>query len=388
MKCLPRRAPWLLPLLLALAAGCAAAPAARPATTSAPPTAPLARSAGAGSPAAAATSGGAAPAFDERAVADFYRGKTVRIVVGFAAGGGFDIASRLLARYLGRHIPGNPTVIVENVPGGSSMVAMNQVYNTAPKDGTVIANVSGGLVLQQLFGAAGVQYDVTRVHYLGTPAVEQRLLLVTRASGFTRFADVLSPSGKQLVLGSPPPGTGAYDAAAVVRDVLGANIKLVSGYDGLAKVRLAMEQGEVDGFVNTWESVKSTDLERVESGEWLVLTQLTDTPIKDLPNAPGILTFAQTDEQRRLLRFGAIATSQIVRLYLLAPGVPGDRVQALESAFTQTLADPDLQAEAERSKIDLAPLSGPQLQSIIADFLGASDDVKATLRGILAPQGG
>ena len=111
----------------------------------------------------------------------------MRIVVGFAAGGGFDIASRLIARYIGRHIPGNPTVIVENVPGGSSMVAMNQVYNTAAKDGTVIGNVSGGLVLQQLFGAPGVQYDVTRAQYLGTPSVDRRLLIVTRGSGFTRF---------------------------------------------------------------------------------------------------------------------------------------------------------------------------------------------------------
>src|SRR4051794_6550190 len=246
MKRQPRRGLWLLPTVLALAVACATTSSGRPAATAAPPTAPLSAAAATSLPSASAPAASSeAPAFDERAVASFYRGKTVRIVVGFAAGGGFDIASRLIARYLGRHIPGNPNVIVENVPGGSSMVAMNQVYNTAPKDGTVIGNVSGGLVLQQLFDAPGVQYDVTRVTYLGTPSVDRRVLIVTRASGFTRFSDLLTPGGKPLILGSPPPGTGAYDAAAVVKDVLNANIQLVSGYDGLAKVRLAMEQGEV-----------------------------------------------------------------------------------------------------------------------------------------------
>ena len=153
-------------------------------------------------------------------------------------------------------------------------------------------------------------------------------------------------------------------------------------------MRLALEGGEVDGFVNTWESVNATgDLARIESGEWVVLSQLTDAPIKELANAPEILSFARTDEQRRLMRLGAIATSQIVMLYLVAPGVPPDRVQALEAAFAQTMADPDFQAEAERGKVALAPLSGPQLQSIVGDFLGMSEDVKATLKGILLPSG-
>jgi tripartite-type tricarboxylate transporter receptor subunit TctC len=274
------------------------------------------------------------------------------------------------------------------VPGGSSMVAMNQVYNTAAKDGTVIGTVSGGLVLQQLFGAAGVQYDVTRVHYLGTPSGERRLLIATRASGVTRFADVLDAGGKPLVLGSPPPGTGAHDAPAVVKDVLGANIRLVSGYDGLAKVRLAMEQGEVDGFVNTWESVKASgDLARIESGEWVVLAQLTEAQQPALLVGPGKAQDLGSVGQLLDRRFGAIATSQIVMLNLVAPGVPPDRAQALEVAFARTMADPDFQAEAERGKVTLEPLSGPQLQAIVGDFLGLSDDVKATLKGILLPAG-
>ena len=188
-----------------------------------------------------------AAAYDEKAVADFYRGKTVRIIVGFSAGGGYDAYSRLIGRHLHKHIPGNPSVIVDNMAGAGSIIAANYVYNAAPKDGTVIGNISGQIILEQLFANPAVQYDLGKFHYLGVPIGETYLLLVTRKPGVTRFEDLVGAKSKQVVVGGIP-GSTVEQGPILLRDLLGANLKVVSGYKGTADVRLAIESGELDGF--------------------------------------------------------------------------------------------------------------------------------------------
>ena len=281
----------------------------------------------------------AAAILDDKAVADFYRGKSVRIIVGFSAGGGYDAYSRVIGRHLHKHIPGNPTVIVDNMAGAGSIIAANHIYNAAPKDGTVIGNISGQIILEQLFANPAVQYEMGKFRYLGVPIGETYLLLVTRKPGISQFDELIGPKSKQVSVGGIP-GSTVEQGPILLRDMLGANIKVVSGYKGTSDIRLAIESGELDGMMNSWESVKITSLDKLKSGEWMILAQLRDSPIADLPggNIPTIPMIAKTEEHRQLLRFGAAAPNQFGKVYVVPPAVPPDRAAALEAALTKTSA--------------------------------------------------
>ena len=322
---------------------------------------------------------------DDKA-AEFYRGKTVRIIVGFSAGGGYDAYSRLIGRHLQRHIPGNPAVLVDNMAGAGSIILANHMYNAAPKDGTVIGNFSGQIILEQLFGNPAVQYDLAKFRYLGVPIGETYLLIATRKAGVNRFDDLLGAKGKQLTVGGIP-GSTVEQGPILLRDLLGANIKVVSGYKGTADVRLAMESGELDGFCNSWESTKVTSLDKVKSGDWQILAQLGDNPIAELPvkNVPMIPQIAKTEDQRQLLRFGAAAPNQFGKVYVVPPGTPTDRAAALESALTRTFADKEFLADAEKGKLDIDPVSAAQVQKLINDFFALPPELKAKLKKILKP---
>jgi tripartite-type tricarboxylate transporter receptor subunit TctC len=322
--------------------------------------------------------------YNEKAVADFYRGKTVRVVVGFSAGGGYDQYSRLIARHLSKHIPGNPSIIVDNMPGAGSIIAANHTFNAAPKDGTLIGNISGPIVLEQLFGNPAVQFDMAKFHYIAVPVSETYLMMVTRKPGVTKIDEVLGPKGKPVVIGAIP-GSTVEHAPILVRDVLGANLKVVSGYKGTADVRLAIDSGEVEGFFNTWTSLKITSFDKVKNGEWLVLAQLSEKPIKDLivPNVPTIPMIAKTDEQRLVLKYGTSTPNDFGKVYVLPPGAPNDRVQALEAAFTKTFADKEFLADAEKGKLEIDPLIGEDIHKLVNEFLGMSPEIKGKLQNAI-----
>jgi tripartite-type tricarboxylate transporter receptor subunit TctC len=325
-------------------------------------------------------------AADDKAIADFYRGKTVKILVGFSAGGGYDAYSRLIGRHLHKHIPGNPSVIVENMAGAGSVILANHMFNAAPKDGTVIGNFSGQIILEQLFGNPAVQFDLAKYRFLGVPIGETYLLLATKKSGITKFDDLLGPKSKQLTIGGIP-GSTVEQGPMLLRDLLNANIKVVSGYKGTADVRLAMESGELDGFFNSWESTKVTSLDRVKNGEWQILAQVGDQPIAALPvkNVPTIAQIAKSEEAQQLLRFGAWAPNQFAKVYSVAPGTAADRAAALEAALSKTFADKEFLAEAEKGKLDIDPVSAAQVHKMVNDFFGLSADLKAKLKKILKP---
>lgn len=387
-------------VLVLLLSVTACAPAA-PATPTAPPPKPTAQQPVAKpteKPAAAPTAAekvAAKPtekpaskaAFDEKAVADFYRGKTVRIIVGASPGGGYDTYSRLIAKHMGKYIPGNPTVIVENMPGAGSIVAANHIYSAAPKDGTVIGNIFGTLVLEQLFQTKGVEFDMGKFHYLGVPAAEIYLVILPKKVGVTKMEDIMGPNGKQVVMGGIT-GSTVEHAPLLLHNVFGANIKVVTGYAGTAKIRLAIDSGEVDGFVNSWQSVKITNREDVESGRWVVLLQLTDKPLPDLPGkVPTILDFAKTEEQRRILLFGTNYPNVFGKPYVVAPEVPADRVAALTEAFQKSMADKELLADAEKSKLEIAPVSGSEAKRLVVETLAMPAKIKETLQKVMKPQG-
>jgi tripartite-type tricarboxylate transporter receptor subunit TctC len=334
-----------------------------------------------GSRAAAAT-----PAFDEKAVADFYKGKAVRIIVGFSAGGGYDAYSRVIGRHLHKYIPGNPNVVVDNMTGAGSILAANHVYAVAPKDGTVIGNISGPIILEQLFGSPAVQFDMAKFRYLAVPVEETYIFIVTKKPGVAKFEEILGPKGKQIIVGAIP-GSTVEHAPTILREALGANIKLVTGYKGTADVRLAIDSGEVGGFFNSWTSAKITSMDKFRSGEWSILAQLGDDPIPDLPvaNVPTIPMLGKTNEQRQLLRFGTSVPNQFGKVYVLAAGVPQDRAAALEAAFAKAFTDKELLAEAEKGKLEIAPVSAQQTQKLVLEFLGMSVENKGNLQKLIRP---
>src|SRR5919197_1248500 len=325
-----------------------------------------------------------AAAYNEKAVAEFYRGKTIRIIVGFSAGGGYDQYSRVIARHMSKHIPGNPAIIVENMAGAGSIIAANHTYNAAPKDGTLIGNISGPIVLEQLFGNPAVQFDMAKFRYLAVPVSETYLMMVTRKPGVTKFDEVLGPKGKSIIVGAIP-GSTVEHAPILVRDVLGANLKVVSGYKGTADVRLAIDSGEVDGFFNTWTSTKVTSYYTVKNGAWVVLAQLSDKPIKDLivPNVPTIPRIAKTDEQRLILKYGTSTPNNFGKVYVLPPGIPAERAHALEAAFTKTFADKEFLADTEKGKLEIDPLIGEEIHKLVTEFLGMSPDIKGKLQNAI-----
>jgi len=322
--------------------------------------------------------------FDEKAIANFYRGKTLRIVVGFSAGGGYDQYSRLIARHLAKFIPGNPNVLVDNMAGAGSIIAANHTFNAAPKDGTVIGNISGPIILEQLFGNPAIQFDMAKFRYLAVPVSETYVMVVTRKPGVTKFDELLGPKGKQVIVGGIP-GSTVEHAPVLARDILGANLKMVLGYKGTADVRMAIESGEVEGLFNSYTSLKITSFDKMKSGEWLLLAQLSEKPIKDLiiPNVPTILQIAKNDEQRQLLKFGTSTPNDFGKVYVVPPGTPADRAMALEKAFEKVFTDNELQADAVKGKLEIDPTIGEDIHKLVVEFLGMSPDLKNKLQTAL-----
>jgi len=322
--------------------------------------------------------------FDEKAVANFYRGKTLRIVVGFSAGGGYDQYSRLIARHLPKFIPGNPNVLVDNMAGAGSIIAANHTFNAAPKDGTVIGNISGPIILEQLFGNPAIQFDMAKFRYLAVPVSETYVMVVTRKPGVSKFDELLGPKGKQVIVGGIP-GSTVEHAPVLARDILGANLKMVLGYKGTADVRMAIESGEVEGLFNSYTSLKITSFDKMKSGEWLLLAQLSEKPIKDLiiPNVPTISQIAKNDEQRQLLKFGTSTPNDFGKVYVVPPGTPADRAMALEKAFEKVFTDNELQVDAVKGKLEIDPTIGEDIHKLVVEFLGMSPDLKNKLQTAL-----
>lgn len=321
---------------------------------------------------------------DETTVASFYRGKVVRIIVGFPPGGGADVYSRLIARHLGRFIPGNPTVAVANMPGAGSIIAGNQVFNTSPRDGSEIGMLNGAVILEQLFANPGIHFDMARFRYLAVPVNETYVMIVTRQSGIGKFSEILGHNAKHITLGAIPNSTLEH-APILLREALNANIKVVTGYKGSADIRLAIESGEIGGFFNPWSTVKPSSLDKFNSGDWAVIAQLADQPLPDLPaqNVPTIADLTNDPNQRMLLRYGTNAPNQFGKVYMLPMGVPGDRAAALEHAFVRTFADKNFLADAEKGKLEITPIYGAAIHKIVRDFLAMPPAIKVRLEKAL-----
>ncbi|MBI4013236.1 MAG: hypothetical protein HY359_13040 [Candidatus Rokubacteria bacterium] len=313
---------------------------------------------------------------------DFYRGKTIRIVVGFSAGGGFDTYSRLLARHIGRHIAGNPALIVENMPGAGSLIAANHVYKVARPDGLTIGHFIGGLFLGQLLGQKGVDFDTRKYEFIGAAAQERVVCALTRASGITSLEKWMA-APTPVKLGGVAPGSSAPDnATRLLRTALGLPIQLVTGYKGTADIRLAAEAGELAGGCWSWASMRATWQKALDAGDVTVVLQATPRPYPDLASVPVAITLAKTDDARRLIEV-AHSEGVVARPYALPPGTPKDRVQILRRAFQATLQDPAFLAEVEKVKLEVDPVSGEELERLIRALFTLEPTLVARLKTIL-----
>jgi tripartite-type tricarboxylate transporter receptor subunit TctC len=313
---------------------------------------------------------------------DFYRGKTIRIVVGYSAGGGFDTYSRAIARHLAKHIPGKPAVIVENMPGAAGLVAANSIYRAGRPDGLTIVNFQGTQVMSQILGREGVEFDARKYEWLGAPTRENAVCALTRASGVTTVQQ-WAASTAPVKLGSVAPGGATHDVPRVLQAALGLPIHLVRGYKGTAEIRLAAQSGEVSGGCWPWESVRPTWRQALEAGEATVVLQVTDKPLPDLPGVPLALGLAKTDEARQLIRSGIIVPTTVSRVYAMPPATPADRVRLLRAAFLKTMADPEFVADARQAQLDIDPISGEDVTRLIGELFRMSPAVLAKLKELL-----
>jgi tripartite-type tricarboxylate transporter receptor subunit TctC len=312
----------------------------------------------------------------------FYRGKTIRLIVGLAPGGGYDLYARTIARHLGKHIPGNPTVVVENSTGAGSVIAANHMYNAAKPDGLTIGHILGGLFLQQLLGNPAIEFDGRKFEYLGVPAQDHFLIGLSKATGITSFENWMT-SKKPVKLGGVAPGGATDDLPKLLEATLGLPIKVVSGYKGTGPVRLAFESGEVDGVCNAWESFKSTWRKQLDAGDVVIILQATLKAHPELPNVPVAFDYAKTEEARKLMQVVTRVHGPSVRPFFLPPGTPKERVSLLRKAYMATMKDPQLLAEAKNAKLDLNPDDGAGLERNVKAIFDLEPSLVAKLKQIL-----
>jgi len=313
---------------------------------------------------------------------EFYKGKTLTFVVGFSAGGGFDTYTRLIARHIGKHVPGAPTVVVENKTGAGSLIAANYIYNQAPRDGTVIGNWIGPLVLQQVLGNKAAKFDGRKFGWLGAPTPDTGVCAITKASGIASMDDWFK-SKRPVKIGGTAPGSTTDDVPKLVQAALGFPMRHVAGYAGTSKVRLAAESGEIDGGCWAWESIKATWTKGLQSGEVRIVLQTVSKPHPELKNVPLAIQYAKTDEARALLAIASGPYAEGARPYSVPPGIPQDRLKLLQKAFMDTLRDPDLLKEAKKSKLDIDPVDGPTVAKIMAGLYDLDPALKDKMRAIL-----
>ena len=312
---------------------------------------------------------------------EFYKGKTIVFVVGTAPGGGFDTYSRITARHIGKQIPGNPSTIVQNMPGAGNLIAANYVYNKAEPDGLTVGHFSGSMIFKHILGDQGVMFDGRKFGWLGTPAPERHTCVLTEKTGIKTLEE-WSAFKRPVKLGSLGPGNATSALPQLLRAVLGLPISIIEGFKGTADIRLAAEGGEIDGACWGWDSIKVTWAKGVESGFVRPIIQTTLEPLPDLPNVPVAIKQAKTKEGQDLLRFGFQAYGPSAIAYSAPPGVPKDRMLLLQKAFMATMQDADFLAETKKANLIVSPIDGPSIAKIVGDLYRVDPKLVSRFREI------
>lgn len=315
----------------------------------------------------------------------YYDGKTLTFIVGAAPGGGFDVYTRLIGRYISKHIPGRPTIVVQNMTGAGSLIAANHVYSRAKPDGLSVGVWVGSLTLQKYLGAKGITFDPMRFAWIGVPVQQTFVCAFTKASGITSM-DKWFKASRPVKIGGQAPGTRLDDIPAILNVSLGLPVQLIQGYKGTAEVVLAAQGGEVDGICTSWQGIKASWKGQIQTGDAVVVLQTNRQPIAELPGVPLAISFAKTEEARKLIEVGIHDMNSVTLAYSAPPGTPKDRLQILRKAFQAALKDPELLLDAKKADLDIDPLTGEELEKTIAGFEKLPPQIASQLREILVPK--
>jgi tripartite-type tricarboxylate transporter receptor subunit TctC len=311
-----------------------------------------------------------APVAHAETEAEFFKGKQIRMIVGFPAGNEYDLGARLLARHYTRHIPGAPNIIVQNMPQAASIVAANYIATQAPRDGTAIGALTRNIVNQALFGHPNLVADPQKLIWLGSTSFPGRICVVGQKAPVKDVSEIFT---KEMVFGSVGPGNSTNTLPTVFNHVLGAKIKLIEGYRGTADVLLAIERDEVQGVCASNGQFRAS-AQAFQTGKLRVLFRAEEAKMSDYPDATSIYDFAKSEEQRQFMRF-VFASTEYGRPYVLPPEVPAARVATLRKAMADAVADPELIAEAEKGQVDMAWRSPEELERITAALYRTPPDL-------------
>jgi tripartite-type tricarboxylate transporter receptor subunit TctC len=304
--------------------------------------------------------------------AEFYKGKQISAYVGFSAGGGYDLYARVLARHMGRHIPGNPQIVPQNMPGAGSLRAANYIAQVAPRDGTAFATMGRASVVAPLFGQGGAQFDPRRFTWLGSANDEVSVCVGWHASRIRTLDDMKT---SEVAFGATGPAEEAVQIYKAMNALLGMKVRIVSGYPGGNEMNLAIERGEIDGrCALSWSSVKATHQAWLDEKKIRILAQVSFARHADLPDVPLLIDLALNPEARQIMKF--LAARQVMgRPFFAPPDVPKDRADALRKAFMDTLRDPDFLAEAEKFKLEITPVGAERIEDLLRDLYATLPDI-------------
>ena len=319
------------------------------------------------------------PAHAQDDVANFYRGKQVRLIVGTAPGGGYDLFARIVARHIAAHIPGQPTVIVQNLPAAGGLVMTNQLYSVGPKDGTAIGVPINGIPTAPLL-QQGAQFDATRLIWIGSTNREPYVAFVWHSAPVQSLAELRA---KELVVGSTTPGTTMTDFPLVVNDILGLKFRVVRGYEGTPQINHAIERGEIQGQGGIgWAAIKAQVPQWIAEKKIKVIAQYGLKRYPELADVPSMLEQARTEPDRQALTM-LFARTEYGRPYFLPPDVPAERVRALRRAFDATMRDQAFIADAARLQLEIDPMTGEEVQALVAQLTRTPPEIVTRVRAAL-----
>ena len=310
-----------------------------------------------------------APAAAQSSEADFFKGKTIQVQIGFGPGGNNDQWARVVARHIGKHIPGNPNLVPQNVPGAGGLKVTNSLYNVAPKDGTVWGVVARGLPLEPLMGGKGIQFDPLKLTYIGSPARDTTVCAVTRETPVKTIEDFLKT---EVVVGSTGSGAETHVMPQLLENVLGMKFRIVAGYKGSTEILLAMERQEVQGICIAYESLSRRA--PFKEGRFRAAFQASLEPDPDLKGVPHVFDLKMSPEQRQVLEL-IFVRDVIGRPFIAPPGLPAARVKTLQDAFAATMKDPAFVADAKKQNLTITLVPGPALAKVVADAYKAPPEV-------------
>jgi tripartite-type tricarboxylate transporter receptor subunit TctC len=306
--------------------------------------------------------------------ADFYKNRSLDLYIGYSAGGAYDFYARVIARHMGPHIPGNPTLVPRNMEGAGSLRLANWLYRVAPQDGSTFGTFGRGLAFDPLLIGKGDQFDAVKFGWIGSANNEVSVCVAMKDSGITKFEDLFT---KELAVGGTGTSADTDQFPRVLNGILGTHFKIIEGYPGGNDVVFAMERGEVQGRCGwSWSSVKSTHKSWIDEKKMIVLVQLSLNRHPELPDVPLVTDFAKTDEQRQIMKM-IFARQVMGRPYAAPPNLPPERLAALRQAFMDTMHDKDFLAEAEKTDLEINPVSGADVEQLVKDVYATPPDIVA-----------